>query len=217
MECPMAVELTKWTEIFRKGKTRAFVANDSQEFESKEVHETLTAVSHLRHTAVHRLHITARAISQLLDAAVKLAEILQDNLCAARLDELRFDINIQIKAMELSKNVLEDTVSTELQKIQQKREELERMETELIRTMLDNDTNNKILIGSLLEDSVSRIFKTKKPREGYKQEKENDKQESGKEGGKEERNTFEHEPEASDDDSSSGYETPAEEKLGDVD
>ncbi len=215
LECPMAVELNKWTELFRKGKTRAFLSNDSQDFESKEVQETLTAVSHLRHTAVHRLHITARAISQLLDAAVNLAETLQDNLRAAQLDELRFDINIQIKAMELSKNVLEDTVSAELQKIQQKRGELERMETELIRTMLDDDKNNKTLVGSLLEDSVRRIFKRKRRREGYEQEKEDEKQENDKEGGREERKMPEHE--ASDEDSSSGYETPAEEKLGDVD
>jgi hypothetical protein len=214
-ECPMAVELTKWTELFRKGKAPALGSNDSQVFESQEVHETLTAVSHLRHTAVHRLHITARAISQLLDAAVKLAEALQDNLRAAQLDELRFDINIQIKSMELSKNVLEDTVSAELQRIQRRREELERMETDLIQSMLDDDANNRTLIGRLLEDSVHRIFKRKKQGDGNEKEKQDDRRETGWKGGTGDGKTSEHEE--SDGDDSSGYETTAEEQLSDAD
>jgi hypothetical protein len=155
-ECPVAVELTKWIRLFHNGKSTLTAQTIPIDLASSEADKMFTAVTHLRHTAVHRLPTTAPGISQLLGAAVKLAQTLQDDLRAAQLDELRCEIDIQIKAMEVKKNVLEDTVSAE---IQRRREELGRMETQLIQRMLEDDMNNKTLIGRLLEDSICRIFR----------------------------------------------------------
>lgn len=60
--------------------------------------------------------------------------------------------------MELNKNILEDTATTKLQDIQRQREELDRMETQLIKEMVQDDLANKALIRQLLEDSVCEIF-----------------------------------------------------------
>lgn len=206
-DCPMAVELTKWTKLFRKGKGKLTAQTSPIDFASEEAHKTLTAVTRLRHTAVHRLPTTARGISQLLDAAVKLAQALQDNLRAAQLDELRSEVNTQIEALELKKNVLEDTVSTELRR---KREELERMETELIQKMLKDDMCNKTLIGCLLEDSVRRIFRGEKQNEGDKEKERADKRSN--DWWEEQEDGKELEQEQSEEDDSSGYETSAEEQ-----
>jgi hypothetical protein len=214
-ECPTAVELTKWTKLFRKGKTKLAVQTIPIDFASNEAGETLTAVTYLRHTAVHRLPTTARGISQLLDAAVNLAQTLQDNLRAAKLDELRSDINIQIKAMELNKNVLEDTVSLQLEEIQRKREELESTEAELIQRMLNDDTNNKTLIGRLLDDSVRRLFTGEKQDEDDEKEEKDDEQEDDR--GEIKADRKKPEQEEDDEDYSSGYETSPEEKLNDAD
>lgn len=130
--CPMAVELTKWTRRFRKGKSKLALDTSPIEFASREGQEMFNTVEYLRHTAVHRLPATARRVSQLFEAAVKLAQNLQDSLRARQLDELSCEINIQIEAMELNKNVLEDRGSAGLQEIQRKREELKMMETDLI-------------------------------------------------------------------------------------
>jgi hypothetical protein len=99
---------------------------------------------------------TTRGISQLLDAAVKLAQTLQDDLRAAQLDEIRRDFDLQIKAMEQNKNMLEDTMSAGFQEIQRQRQELDRMEVDLIQKTLTDDENNKALVGQLLERSVRR-------------------------------------------------------------
>lgn len=153
-DCSTAGELTQWTKLFRKGKDRPYTA--ALDFKNKEL---LKEVSNLRHTAVHRLPTTARGVSQLLKSATVFAQYLQDGLRAAQLEELQSDVDSKIKAMELNKNVLEDTASSKLQDIQRQREELDRMEAKLIEDILREDLDNKALIGQLLEDSVRGIFR----------------------------------------------------------
>ena len=215
-ECPAAVELTKWTKLFRKGKAKFPAQETPIDLSSREAHKMLTTVSHLRHTAVHRLPTTARGISQLLDAAVELAQTLQDDVRAAQLDEIRHDINLQIQAMELNKYVLQDTVSAGLQEIQRQRQELERMEVDLIQKMLVDDENNKALAGYLLEGSVRRIFWSET--QAARTQKQEDKGDERKDNGDPERADGEGlEQEENEDDDTSGYETSSEERLGDVD
>ena len=206
----MAVELTEWTKLFRKGKSKLAVPTIPIDFASKEAHKMLMAVTHLRHIAVHRLPTTTRAISRLLDAAVKLAQTLQDNLRARQLMELRCDINVQIRAMELNKNVVEDMVSAELQEFRRKREELERMEKDLIQKILDDDKNKKSLIGRLLEDSVRRIFWDEKQGTDNEKEGKGDAREDSRGPAKRDGKKSEQEE---DEDYTSGYETSAEEVL----
>lgn len=60
--------------------------------------------------------------------------------------------------MELNKNNLEDRLTCELEEIRQQREELDKREKTLIADMIEESSENKSLIGSLLEESVKRIF-----------------------------------------------------------
>jgi hypothetical protein len=113
----------------------------------------------LRHVAVHRLLYTTRGSYQLIYSALRLTETLHDPIRAAQLEELHHELDSKIKPIELNKNVLEDGVSNEFQKIHQQRKELDRREIDLIEKMLKEDNENKSLIGHLLEDSVERIFK----------------------------------------------------------
>jgi hypothetical protein len=87
-----------------------------------------------------------------------LAEVLQDPLRTSQLKEMHLEVHSKSKAMELNKNVLEDTLSKELRAIQWQREELDRREKELVAKVLHDDGANKALVGSLLEESVKRIF-----------------------------------------------------------
>lgn len=223
-ECPAAAELTQWVKLFRKGKAKSTAQGVPTELCSHEAQQMLTTVSHLRHTAVHRLPTTARGITQLLDGAVKLAQTLQDDLRAGQLDKMRRDIDLQIKAMELNKNVLEDTVSAGLQAIQRQRQELERMEADLIQKMLVDDENNRILVGRLLENSARRIFSGET--EDVAKEEEEEKSEELEESTRvvngdgrvaEQRQEEEEEGEEEEDDDMSGYQTSCEERLGDGD
>lgn len=158
-DCPAAVELTRWVKIFRAEK--GVLCRDS-DLSTQKASEILTAILNLRHTAVHRVRTTAKGVSILLGSAIKLAQILQDSLRAAQLEELRTEVDSQIRAMELNKNVLEDMASRKIREIQCERERLDRMEAELIHEMLKDDMNNKVLVGKVLENSVHGIFSKRK-------------------------------------------------------
>ncbi|KAH8743138.1 hypothetical protein F5883DRAFT_665574, partial [Diaporthe sp. PMI_573] len=154
-ECPAAAELTEWTKMFLKGKNcRSGLPKELGE-EGKEL---LLEVANVRHTAVHRLPTTAKGVCRLLEGAVKFAQVLRDDGRAEQLDGLRAELSSKIKAMELNKNVLEDTLASKLQTIQKQREELDKKEVALIQVMLKDDMDNKALIGQLMEESVCRIF-----------------------------------------------------------
>ena len=176
-DCPAAVELTQWTKLFRRNRGRYQLRELPPELRAEEAPELLTMISNLRHTAVHRLPTTAKGISKLLESAMRLARILGDDLRAAQLEEVWSELNSKIKAMELNKNVLEDTVSCRLQEIQRQREELDRTEKELIRGMLKDDMDNKALVGQLLEDSVRGIFDKEEKPKGENNEEGNEKME----------------------------------------
>ncbi len=97
-ECAAAGELTQWTKIFRSNRAKPWASTLGTDFGSGEARGMLTAVSNLRHTAVHRLPTTARGVSQLLESAVKLMQVLEDGLRAAQLEELWSDVNSKIKS-----------------------------------------------------------------------------------------------------------------------
>jgi DNA polymerase kappa len=155
-DCAVAVELTKWTRIL--SKSSAELPADALKLRGSELTEILFTTNKLRHTAVHRLPTTARGIDAFLQAASKLAEALQDSLRTAQLDELHSELENKIKAMELNKNALEDGLSRELRDIRRQREVLDQKEREVKEAMVKEDGENKALIGSLLEESVRRIF-----------------------------------------------------------
>ncbi|RAO74328.1 uncharacterized protein BHQ10_010340 [Talaromyces amestolkiae] len=76
----------------------------------------------------------------------------------AKLEDLRLEIDSKIKSMELNKNFLENTLSQQLQKIQQQRDDLDLQEKELRERIVRDDCENKKFIGDLLEDCVNKLF-----------------------------------------------------------
>ncbi|KAL8325287.1 hypothetical protein RB597_008518 [Gaeumannomyces tritici] len=180
-ECPAAAELTEWTSMFLKGKSRW--PGLPKEL-GEEGRELLLEVANIRHTAVHRLPTTAKGVCQLLESAVKFAQVLRDDVRANQLNELRTELSSKIKAMELNKNILEDTLASELQAIQKQRKGLDEKEARLIQAMLKDDMDNKALIGQLLEESVRKTFN--KNGGDDQGESEDDKEDNGTEDGRKE-------------------------------
>ncbi|KAL8407819.1 hypothetical protein RB594_006584 [Gaeumannomyces avenae] len=180
-ECPAAAELTEWTSMFLKGKSRW--PGLPKEL-GEEGRELLLEVANIRHTAVHRLPTTAKGVCRLLESAVKFAQVLRDDVRANQLNELRTELSSKIKAMELNKNILEDTLASELQAIQKQRKGLDEKEARLIQAMLKDDMDNKALIGQLLEESVRKTFN--KNGGDDQGESEDDKEDNGTEDGRKE-------------------------------
>ncbi|KAK1489674.1 hypothetical protein CTAM01_11113 [Colletotrichum tamarilloi] len=171
-DCPSAVELTKWTKVFnRAGLNLPAHATAPANTPIKDV---LFRTHQLRHTAVHRLPTTAREVSQHLRTALKVAEALQDVSRAAQLEDLMSEVDEKIKAMILTKNVLENRTLFSLDDIRRQREELDRQEKQVIENMVREDRDHKALIGCLLEAAVDDIFEKKAVRGQILEEAEND-------------------------------------------
>lgn len=158
-ECSEAVELTEWLKILnqRCGKVpaHAFAVQISS------IQGILSSARRLRHTAVHRLPMTARGICQLVQSAARLSEALRDPLRTAQLEAIAQTLGSLTRDMELHKNFLENSLDVNLKTIRQQREELNQREAALIAMTKREDAEEKKLIGSLLEDSVRRIMRDK--------------------------------------------------------
>ncbi|RDL40953.1 uncharacterized protein BP5553_00932 [Venustampulla echinocandica] len=157
-DCAEAVELTKWTRILAKrcDKLPASAIDNDSEIPLEKV---FFSTNVLRHTAVHRLSTTARATYDMIQSASRLAQTLGDHTRAAELENLQLEIGSRIRDMELNKNFLENRLDEQLQVISEQRAELDRKEKEAIATMLQDDQENKLLIGSFLEDAVKITFR----------------------------------------------------------
>ena len=155
-DCPEAIELNKWTfmMIKRHGKLPSGVFNKS----TSEIEAILLAVNKLRHSAVHRLRISAKGILQMVDEAVKFTETLSDLPRASQLEELYQELKHKIKSQEMNKNFLETRLKDELDDIKRQREELAKREEKVIASMIIEDTDNMHFIGSLLEGMLPKIF-----------------------------------------------------------
>lgn len=156
-DCPAAIELTKWARILGKHASKLPAGAVLVKAGGVPLKKLVLTTHQLRHTAVHRLPTTARAMSQMLQVALDLVEALQDRARAAQLDSLKCELDGKIKAMELNKNVLENGTVEKLEEIRRQREELDRREAELLVDMVEEDRRNKALVGTLLEQSVDSI------------------------------------------------------------
>lgn len=152
-DCAEAVELTKWTRILTQHCDKLPTGAIANALEAP-LNDALSSTNVLRHTAVHRLLTSARGIHKMIQSASKLASTLGDHSRAAELENLCLEIGSRIRDMELNKNFLENRLDEQLRAINKQRAELDRQEEDAIATMLKEDQENKLLIGSFLEDAV---------------------------------------------------------------
>ena len=155
-DCAEAIELNKWrlAVIRRYGKlpAGAFKRPDHN------FHQVLLAGVKIRHAAVHRLHISAKGLVQMVDVAVKFAETLSDSVRASQLEELFRELKSKVKSQELKKNYLETKLKAELEEIECRREELAQRGREAISSTAIEDKDHMHFVGSLLEDKLRDIL-----------------------------------------------------------
>jgi len=159
-DCAAAMELTEWTKFLAKWSPQ--LPHESLQLRGSQLDTLLSKICQIRHTAVHRQPITATSVSLLVLAAKRLAEALQDPLRTSQLEDLHFDIQNKIQAMELNKNALEANHAHELRAVQLQREELDQKEEQLRAKIINHDKENKTLTGLLVKESIRRIFNDRK-------------------------------------------------------
>jgi hypothetical protein len=157
-DCPQAVELNTWVRILGSNQDR-FQQADLQGL-GKPFPELLNSLSHLRHTAVHRLRVGANGLEQFLVDAETLAQLLQNDNYARRLTGLRRDTQLIIGELKRNKDLLESRLKSKLQNIADQRAELDRLEHLAVEEMIREDKEYQTLAGANLDEAIHSLDTT---------------------------------------------------------
>jgi len=90
--------------------------------------ELLDLIAQLRHTAVHRVRVSANKVHQFIIEAESLANILHNNTCAQKLSRLGREAKHVIDERGRNKDLLESMLQEKLQEIDARRCELRALE-----------------------------------------------------------------------------------------
>jgi hypothetical protein len=152
-DCPESVELNRWHEIFLLNQDK-FAVKDIEEL-GKPFAELLDSISQLRHTAVHRLRVSATTTEQFMIDCESLANLLHDKTCAKTLSRLRREMQRTTEELKRNKDLLESRLADTLEKIAVQRAELERLESLAVEDMLREDLEYQAFAGTNLEQTIT--------------------------------------------------------------
>jgi hypothetical protein len=113
--------------------------------------ELFSSIAQLRHTAVHRLRLTANRILQFVVDAEALVKLLRDDVTLDVVASIRQCLQTCIGEIERNKDLLEVSMATTRASFAAKREELEREEREALEKTEDEDREYMVLAGRGLE------------------------------------------------------------------
>jgi hypothetical protein len=152
-DCPEAVELNIWAHLFRCNEDK-FDPKTVLEL-GKPFSELLDSIAQLRHTAVHRVRVSASKVQQFLIEAESLANLLHNNTATQTLSRLRREAQHVVDDIGRNKDLLESTVKEKLQEIEARRCELDSLECSVVEDMLREDKEYEALASANLEHALS--------------------------------------------------------------
>jgi hypothetical protein len=150
-DCAESVELNRWTEEFLK-RDDLFANVESS---GKPISSILRSVANIRHTAVHRLRVSAKAIEQFLFDAEALGSLLGNEDLAASIGKLRRETKAAIEELERNKNFLRSRLHEKLQSIADQRAQLQLEEELAITEMIREDKEYQMLAGKTLGEIIA--------------------------------------------------------------
>lgn len=151
-DCPECVELNVWARILLANQD-CFKPADLEGL-GQPFSDLTSSVSHLRHTVVHRLRISAKGLERFLVDAEALTQLLHDDHSTISLARLRRETQISIEELKRNKDLLESKLNSKLKQISDQRIELDRLERSIVDEMLKADKEYHILAGSNLDEFI---------------------------------------------------------------
>lgn len=145
-DCAQKIELNQWARQFKLHKD-LFERNRVQKLPGS----FYNSVADIRHTAVHRLPVTANVIQQLLVQGELLATLLADEAAESKLSAFKREIQGSISDMRDYKSMLQAKKASTLKRIAAERLELDRQEKEAIESTIRADQAHQMQIGVSLE------------------------------------------------------------------
>jgi hypothetical protein len=150
--CPESVELNRWPKILLAHREE-FNQSSVDEI-GKPLPDLLNSIAQLRHTAVHRLRLTANRTLQFVVDAEALVKLLRDDVTLDVVASIRRHVQTCIGEIERNKDLLELSMATTKAQFAAKRAELERQEREALENTVNEDKEYTILAGRSLEQAL---------------------------------------------------------------
>lgn len=150
-DCPEAAELNLWALEFIK---RPDEFSDKRVDIGKPLEKLFSSVADIRHTAVHRVRISARGVEQFLIDGEALATVLRDESCLESMAKLRQTTQSAIGELERNKHVLSSKLEKTMKRIATQRAELDRQEEAAIKETVEEDGEYQDIAGTHLELAV---------------------------------------------------------------
>jgi len=154
-DCPEAVELTEWTQILSNNQRDLCV--DVLQTARKQTSEVFQLLRELRHSAVHRLHITASKVEKLVENAQLFLDMLVDRDRSVKVSLIRRELRLAVEELERNKDLLEARLLAQLREIDVKRSQLKQLEQDVVKQMSDEDHECQNDVGSELERRVAQV------------------------------------------------------------
>jgi hypothetical protein len=155
--CAAAGELTEWLYILRSHAQDLPKGCVSTEAQCSLEKITLT-VARLRHTAVHRLHLTPSDFLGQIRYAIMLTEVLQDVGTASILEALYGRVDTHAKKMDHDIEAVQQRVHAALLLMQREKEELAEREQQLLSYAAQQNIDIPDATGVVLLDSINAVL-----------------------------------------------------------
>lgn len=147
-DCAESAELNLWATEFLNHRSQF---DDREGDAGKPLEKLFRSVADIRHSAVHRIRVSARGMEQFILDAESLATLLEDGVCLRLLRRLRRDTQLAIEELERNKHVLTSQLGETFKKIAAQRAELDRLEKAAIAEMVREDGEYQLFAGTNLE------------------------------------------------------------------
>lgn len=149
-DCPEAVELNKWTAEFAPSK-HSFTHKSNS---TKSIQGILQSATNLRHVAVHRVHVTSKAIEEFFLDAEAFASLLGSDAHVAKIRKSRWRIQTSIEELERNKHLLQSKFNEKIQAIMAERTRLQQMEEAAKTELIKEDREYQEIMARSLEESI---------------------------------------------------------------
>ncbi|WEW61660.1 hypothetical protein PRK78_007152 [Emydomyces testavorans] len=156
-DCPEAIELNKWTSTMYQQFDKLPDGALDNRYKS-DITSVFASLCGLRHSAVHRLHVSVRGIDDMVHNAIIFTGMLRDTVRECQLNELHLELKRIARSQELHMNFLENRLKEEFDELRELREQLDKREQTALETMRRENSENQSLVAELLERSFGTIF-----------------------------------------------------------
>lgn len=160
-EYPESAELTQWTKLLLP-REEEVPASAVSKIPGRSWQEVLLATNKIRHSAVHRLHISAKGIQNMLGDATMLTIMLRDTIQTSLLEHIRRELASSIEEVEGRLIILENDLCKELDILAKRRAELSRLQDAAVLRAIDKDRENRRVIGLALGEELKELCSVEK-------------------------------------------------------